>query len=251
MPGRSATPSAPASLTVLRKLRLVFSPVVPELMFRFLYLASDDVNHGEHDDPHRVHEMPVERQHVEAVRVLVRHCPRSVNAKRWREDQTYNHMKAMQADQRIVGRSEQVGADGQPVFENQPVPFARRAVKESGAQRDRPEPPVAESSDAALANRSDREVNRQTARKQADRIKDRGPENVSWHRPGEALADVEEVRDHENDEDRGLGGDQSRTFPRVRAREVPREDPLRHRHWCGAHRRRLTTRIASPDPPGV
>src|SRR4051812_42167954 len=30
---------------------------------------SDDVDHGEHDHPHRVHEMPVERQHVHARRL--------------------------------------------------------------------------------------------------------------------------------------------------------------------------------------
>ena len=68
--------------------------------------------------------------------------------------------------------------DGQPLFENQPVPFARRAVKKSGSQRNRPEPPVAEGSGAALPDRSYREVNRQTARKQADRVEDRNAQNV-------------------------------------------------------------------------
>ena len=47
-----------------------------------LYLSPDNVNHREHDHPHCVHEMPVERQHVKAIRVLLlRHIPRNVNAK--------------------------------------------------------------------------------------------------------------------------------------------------------------------------
>src|SRR6516162_5157693 len=114
----------------------------------------------------------------------------------------------MQADQRIECCSKQVGSDGQPLLENQPVPFTRCAVKKGGPQSKRPEPPVAEGSDTTLPDRLDGEVNRQTARKQADRIKDWCPQNVFRHRPRETLAGVEQVRDDENNEDSRLGGDQ-------------------------------------------
>ena len=38
-------------------------------------------------------------------------------------DQTCGDVKGMQADERVIGCSKQVGRDCQPVFVDQPVPF--------------------------------------------------------------------------------------------------------------------------------
>ena len=68
--GQSAKRSAMALQRCL-VLRLVSSPVVPSSFLGPRLLEPDDVNHGEDDHPRRVHEMPVERQHVKAVSVLL------------------------------------------------------------------------------------------------------------------------------------------------------------------------------------
>src|SRR5215831_10243717 len=39
--------------------------------FRFSF--PDDIHHGEYDHPHDVHKMPIERQHIDAMRLLVFH----------------------------------------------------------------------------------------------------------------------------------------------------------------------------------
>ena len=57
-------------------------------------------------------------------------------------DQTCGDVKGMQADQRVIGCSEQVGRDRQPVFVDQPVPFLRRAVEEQTTKRNGEQPQV-------------------------------------------------------------------------------------------------------------
>ena len=58
------------------------------LFFSILF-SSDDVYDREHDHPHCVDEMPVERQHIEPVRILVRHVPQ--NRKRHYREQDKSH----------------------------------------------------------------------------------------------------------------------------------------------------------------
>src|SRR5260370_41148651 len=53
-------------------------------------------------------------------------------------------------------------------------------------------------------------MNRQTARKQADRTRDRKFEHVVRHGAGRALADIKHVGDHENREDGSLSGNQGK-----------------------------------------
>src|SRR6202047_4809280 len=98
----------------------------------------------------------------------------------------------MQADHRVVGCFEQVGAVRQCVVEKQPVPFVDSSVHESHAQDDGYKPPGSELSDIFPAKCIGGEVNRQTAGKQTDREKDRDTENVLGHWAGEALADIKE-----------------------------------------------------------
>ena len=125
------------------------------------------------------------------------------------QDKSHRHMEGVQADQRIVGSPEQIRADRQSVLIDHPIPFPRRSEEERSTQSDGAEPPVSETSDSAIANCFDREVNGQAAGKQTDRIKDRDPENVPRRRSGQTLANVEEVRNHEDYENRRLGGDQA------------------------------------------
>src|SRR5262245_32135149 len=75
-----------------------------ELMFRFAsctgVLAPDDVYDREHHDPHRVHEMPIERQHVDAVGVLLPHAAEPRECHHGREqDQADDHVKPVQSYQ--------------------------------------------------------------------------------------------------------------------------------------------------------
>src|SRR5260370_24646970 len=53
-------------------------------------------------------------------------------------------------------------------------------------------------------------MNRQTARKQADRTRDRKVEHVVRHGAGRALADIKHVGDHDNREDGSLTGNQGK-----------------------------------------
>src|SRR6202045_4543016 len=113
----------------------------------------------------------------------------------------------METDQRIVGRSKKVSADGQSVVVNQPVPLNGGPIYERGTERDGHEPPVSEDSHVPPTQRLDGQVNRQTAGEQTNCVKDRDAENILRHRPGEAFAYIKEVRHNKDRENRGLGGD--------------------------------------------
>ena len=58
----------------------------------------------------------------------------------------HNHVKGMQSHQRIKRGAEQVGADGQPIVIDQPMPFPRRAQQKDHAQHDGQQPEDAEAS---------------------------------------------------------------------------------------------------------
>jgi hypothetical protein len=51
-------------------------------------------------------------------------------------------------------------------------------------------------------------MNRQTAREQANGVEDGNFEHVFRHRPGQTFADIKDVRDHENREDRAFSDNQ-------------------------------------------
>ena len=55
-------------------------------------------------------------------------------------DQADGDVEGVQADQRVVGRAEQVRGDRQPVLVDQPVPFLASAVQEQTAEHDRQRP---------------------------------------------------------------------------------------------------------------
>ena len=98
-----------------------------------------------------------------------------------RRKKTDHDVKAMQSDQRVVGGSEQVGADRQSFLIDEPVPFAAGSVKKGRTQRMVSNHQAPKRSDVTPAQRSGGEVNRQAAREQTDRVKDRDTENVFRH----------------------------------------------------------------------
>ncbi len=136
--------------------------------------------------------------------------PRSAKISTDRKSQQADgYVKRMQADQGVVGRPKQVGLDGQALVIDQVAPLAKRAGQEDRSQNDGQKPPQGEGNHSPSLEQLDRKVNRQAAGEQADRQKDGSMQHVVRLGPGEALADVKNVGDHEDGEDRGLGGDQA------------------------------------------
>src|SRR5260370_28005117 len=72
--------------------------------------ASDNVNNGEHDHPHRVHKMPIQPQHVRAFSMFL--SDRTDDGEshyNQQRQQTNNDMRSMQTDERIESCAEKVG----------------------------------------------------------------------------------------------------------------------------------------------
>src|SRR5258705_13249193 len=101
----------------------------------------------------------------------------------------------MQADQRIVGRAEQVGADGKTYVVDEVMPLTRRAAEEHRAECDREGPPEQEGPRSRVAQRGHRQVDREAAGEEADRENDRGVNDLIRQRTRQAMPDVEEVTD--------------------------------------------------------
>src|ERR1700681_4756319 len=87
-------------------------------------------------------------------------------------------------------------------------PLTACSDQKNGAQRDRYKPPQSKRTDLGVSQSPDGEVNRQAAREQAGGVKNRQFENVLRHWARHALADIKKVGDHENREDRSLGGNE-------------------------------------------
>src|ERR1700685_1418399 len=223
--GSSMLPGEPARVSV----RSV--PIPPTLS-----LASNDVNDSENHNPHCIHEMPVNRQHVDTISVLLLNIPKQRERHHCgKADKPNNHVKPVQSDQRIVCCSEQVRAYGQPIVVNQPIPFMRRPVKKCCAEYDRCKPPSFEGRDISPAQCLNRKVNRETAGEQTNCIKDRYFKDLLRRRPGQTLGQLEEVRHDKDYENRRLGDDQSEHCHVPSRRQSPLEFRLAHRDWCRAH----------------
>src|SRR5437879_8626418 len=115
----------------------------------------------------------------------------------------------MRADQRIVGRAEQVRAEGKTYVVDEVMPLTGRAAEEHRAECDREGPPEQEGPRSRVAQRGHRQVDREAARQETDREDDRGVKDLIRQRTRQALPDVEEGGDDEEREDRRLGGDRS------------------------------------------
>ena len=89
--GISSAVGAPASLTLVASLFAI--PISSRS-------PSNDVDDGEHDDPDRIDEMPVERQHLDASAVLRSDLPSQREQENGRQSKKPDrHMEGVQADQ--------------------------------------------------------------------------------------------------------------------------------------------------------
>src|SRR5215475_5758570 len=78
--------------------------------------TAHDVHRGQHHDPHGVDEVPVPRQELDAFGMLGAHCPEDgEDPHQDEEDQAEGDMASVKTHQRIEGRPEEVGADGEPL----------------------------------------------------------------------------------------------------------------------------------------
>src|SRR5262249_33638792 len=103
--------------------------------------APDHVDDGEDDDPHRVDEVPVEGEHPDPRRVLADDAAGEGEDRHDRhEDEADDDVEGVQADERVVRRSEQVRGDREPVFVDQSVPFLPGAVEEETTQKEGHQP---------------------------------------------------------------------------------------------------------------
>src|SRR6267142_953933 len=115
----------------------------------------------------------------------------------------------MQANKRVVRGSKKICRNGQPLFVNQSVPLLAGAIEKECAQGNGEQPQQQKRRAPATFKSLSREVNRQTARKQTDRIEDGSLEHFLWSRSRKTLSQVKEIRHNENREDRRLGDDKT------------------------------------------
>src|SRR5579864_8597012 len=136
--------------------------------------AAENVNYGKNHNPYGVDEMPVHREHFDVTGLLHPHTAAKAEHRNGHEhDETRCDVKRVQADKRVIGCSEQVGRDRQPVFVDQPVPFLRRAIEEQTTQCNGEQPESKECKFNTPCQTLRGEVNRQAAGQQANRVEDR------------------------------------------------------------------------------
>src|ERR1700728_74666 len=72
--------------------------------------ASKNVNYRENHNPYGIHEMPVHREHFDVIRLLHSHATSTTEYGDDRKhDETSSDVKRMQADERVIGCSEEFG----------------------------------------------------------------------------------------------------------------------------------------------
>src|SRR6516162_7831868 len=97
--------------------------------------SSNQVHHGENHDPNHVDKMPVQREHVHGRGVLLVYLARDGQKHHQRQPrQTRGHMKIVQRHNGVIGGTEKVRRNCQPVLVNQAMPLAGRANQENGAE---------------------------------------------------------------------------------------------------------------------
>ena len=160
--------------------------------------------------------------------MLLLHMSRQRKNQNQREaDQPHHHVRRVQSHQRVERRAEQICSDRQPVHINQLVPLQARAhEKIAPSAIVRPTTPRTHAS--CRAQSPLREPDCHTARKQADGVEARNLQNLLRRRSAEAFADIKNVGDDEDGEDRALADDQRQhghapargQAPRFRSRET-------------------------------
>src|SRR5262249_28599687 len=115
----------------------------------------------------------------------------------------------MQPDEGIVRGAEEIGDDGQAVAVDETMPLPRGGSEEEAAQEHGDEEPEPRASYLPAMERFLAEGHGDAAGEEADRGEDGHGEHVLGVGAAQALADVEEVGDHEHTKERDLGDDQA------------------------------------------
>jgi len=118
-------------------------------------------------------------------------------------------VERVQADERIVGGAEEIGADGEAVVIDEALPFATSFEEEDSAEEEGDEPPETENVEICFADSSNGGVNGEAAGEQTNRGEDGEMEDFARRGAGKALADVKDVGNDEDSEDGGLCGDET------------------------------------------
>src|SRR5262245_33887928 len=112
-------------------------------------------------------------------------------------------MGGMQPYERIVSSAKQIGLYRQ-TFVDQTPPLNHCPDQKCRSKSDRQKPPALKQSKPFLAKGAFSEVNRYAARKQADGEKNGHTKNLLRRGSGETFADVVQVGNYEDTEDRRL-----------------------------------------------
>src|SRR5260370_27302922 len=107
----------------------------------------------------------------------------------------------MQSDEGIVSSAKQIGLYRQPLVINQMSPLKRRPKQECCPESKRQKPPPRESAGLSVPQGAHGEMNRRTARKQADAKEDGNMDTLLASSTREALAHIKQIGHHDEAED--------------------------------------------------
>ena len=135
---------------------------------------------------------------------------RPQTATRVKHDEADENVEGMEADERIKGGAEEVGADGEALVGDEVEPLIGGEGEEDGAEQCGEGDPEGGALCLCLAQGAGSAVDGPAAGEQADGGDDGKREDFARGRAAEALAEVEDVGDDEDDEEGALGEDEAR-----------------------------------------
>src|SRR6202044_1486770 len=122
--------------------------------------------------------------------------------------QSHNDVTRMQSNQRIEGGPKKIRLDRQADIMNQVIPLTRRRQQEDRTQQNRHRQKTLKHSPLRLTQRAHRKMNRDAARKQANRTQNRQLQHLRRRRSAQAFSDVVDISDDEDQKDRRLRQDE-------------------------------------------
>src|SRR6185437_1914607 len=131
-------------------------------------LSSKYVDNSEHHNPYRIDEVPVERKHIHAMRMLfIDMASQGKDQGGNQHQQTDDDVGRMKTDERIEGSAKQVRLNRQVIDVDEVVPLHACSNQKDGAKSDRRCKPCLKRAHAALSQRGDGPVQSKAARQQA------------------------------------------------------------------------------------
>ena len=148
---------------------LKHSHLVKAIYLRLWRLTTYDIGDRKNNDPDRIHEMPVPRDHLDVfVMRFFQVTSQAQEQDQPQQRQPHYNVSGMQANQRIESGAEQVSADRQVMDGDQPFPLKSRPAKEDRSQEDRYHPPELKSAAVLLPQSTFGKHDRQAAPEQTD-----------------------------------------------------------------------------------